>query len=83
MKNNKLEKISKFVAIGIGTITLLSALIWTVYDSYRTRKEILEEAKNKNVNVYDVAKERGRTDVIDMQILSELKLEPLPFYLFP
>lgn len=62
---NKLSKIALSI-LGISGVGILG---YSIYDTCQVRKDIVKEAVERNVSVYEVAKERGRSDVVDMQML--------------
>ena len=54
-----------------GGILSLTGLCWMHHDTYRDREEIKKEAIETGKGIYEIATERGRSDVIDMQIMSD------------
>lgn len=64
---NKLEKI----LTGIILIAGATAFGWMGYDTLTSRVQIEREAKERGVSVYEVCKEKGRSDVVDMLEIEE------------
>ncbi len=63
-----MKKIIEKVALGLILSGGISILGGSVYDTFQTKEEITIGAKKRNMSVYKLAKEKGRTDVIDMQM---------------
>ena len=58
----KLEKILAATVLVAGT----ALFSWMGYDSLNSRIQIEKEAQDRGVSVYEVCKEKGRSDVVDM-----------------
>ena len=67
----KIKRTLEKIICGVGLVGSLSLLGYGFIDSIKARVDIEREAQNKNLSVYEVAKEEGRSDVIDMHCLEQ------------
>ena len=63
------EKIKKSLELIIGSLGIIissTLLAWGFYDTLKSRIEIEKEAKARGTSIYQVCKEKGRSDVLEM-----------------
>lgn len=69
-----LKKIVSHIGNGaliVGITGGIASFGWMFYDTIKTKIEIEEEAKNRNVSVYKICEERGRTDIYELLEIEE------------
>ena len=71
LADSKMNKKLEGILAGLGILAGISLLAWSGFNTLKTRVELEREARERGVSVYEVCKERGRSDVVDMVQLEE------------